>query len=182
MVDTAPASIAPVLVGTRPGFARSPDGRFLRYVALSFMALLFLYPLYWTITSAFKPAGDILAEPLAFNPFTATLSNFRAVFSTIPAWRGFLNTFIVILGSGGLTLIFAPLAGFGFAKYRFVARNFLFGVLLLTLMLPVLVLVIPLLIEMAQIGWINTYMALIFPGSVSAFAVFWMRQTTAALP
>jgi multiple sugar transport system permease protein len=49
-------------------------------------------------------------------------------------------------------------------------------------MLPTLVLIIPLLLQMSQLGWVNTYQALILPGSIDAFAIFWMRQTIASVP
>ena len=79
-------------------------------------------------------------------------------------------------------MFFAPLAAFAFAKYNFRGRNFAFGAVLLTLMLPTIVLIIPLLLEMKALGWINTYQALILPGAIDAFAIFWMRQVISTVP
>ena len=81
-----------------------------------------------------------------------------------------------------MTMVFCPLAGYAFAKYTFPGKNALFGAVMLTLMLPTLVLIIPLLLEMSSLGWVNTYQALILPGSVDAFSIFWMRQVIAAIP
>jgi multiple sugar transport system permease protein len=152
------------------------------YVLMVVVAIAFLYPLWWMVSSAFKPGASILNDPLAFHPGQATLANFRLVFQNIPIGRAFVNTVIVIIIKGTITLVFCPLAGYGFAKFRFPFRDTLFGLVLLTLMLPTLVLIIPLLLEMSQVGWVNTYQALILPGSVDAFSVFWMRQVISQVP
>ncbi|MBC7273458.1 MAG: carbohydrate ABC transporter permease [Streptomyces sp.] len=154
----------------------------LQYAVLAGLAVLFAYPIWWAITSSFKPPNEIVRAPLSFSPGSATLDNYRAMFQDVPIGTGFLNTVLVVAVKGAMTMCFCPLAGYAFAKYRFAGRNLLFGVLMLTLMLPTLVLIIPLLLEMSQLGWVNTYQALILPGSIDAFSIFWMRQTIAAVP
>ena len=111
-----------------------------------------------------------------------TFANFWAMLEDVPLARGFLNTTVVLLVKGSITLFFAPLVAFGFAKHSFVGKNFLFGTVLITLMLPTIVLIIPLLLEMKTLGWVNTYQALVLPGAVDAFAVFWMRQVISDVP
>ena len=156
--------------------------RALGYLALLLTAIAFLYPVYWMVTSSFKPGASILSDPLGFNPMQATLRNWSGMFANVPIVHAMLNTLIVVVFKGGLLLVFSPLAGYGFAKFAFPFKNLLFGFVLLTLMLPTLVLIVPLLLEMSQIGWINTYQALILPGAVDAFSVFWMRQTIEEIP
>lgn len=146
------------------------------------LTLLFLAPVVWTVVSAFKPANEIVADPLAFDPTRFSLDNFREMFADIPILNGFLNTGIVLLFKGTLTIVFAPLAGYAFAKYEFRGKNLTFGAVLITLMLPTIVLIIPLLLEMKELGWVDTYQGLVLPGSVDAFAIFWMRQVIAAVP
>ena len=163
----------------------SPVARFRRawgYLAMLAAAVAFLYPIYWMVTSSFKPGASILNDPLGFNPAHATLRNWTAMFDNVPIVHALLNTLIVVVVKGGLLLVFSPLAGYGFAKFAFPFKNFLFGFVLLTLMLPTLLLIVPLLLEMSQVGWINSYQALILPGAVDAFSVFWMRQTIAQIP
>lgn len=154
----------------------------MRYILLTSAALLFLYPLWWAISSSLKPAVQIVQNPLGFNPANITLSNYVGMLHDVPIGTGFLNTAVVVIGKGLITMLLCPLAAFGFAKYRFPGRNVLFGFVLLTLMLPVLVLIVPLLLEMSKLGWVNTYQALILPGSVDAFSIFWMRQVITAVP
>lgn len=149
---------------------------------LILLTLLFLAPIVWAMLSSFKPANDIIANPLVFHPSTFTFHNFAQMFGDIPIASGFVNTGIVLVAKGALTLFFAPLAGFAFAKYAFRLKNFFFGAVLVTLMLPTIVLIIPLLLEMKNFGWVDTFQALILPGSVDAFAIFWMRQVISAIP
>lgn len=152
------------------------------HVFLVVLTLAFLAPVAWAILSAFKPANDIIRHPLEFDPTTFTLDNFVGMFNDVPIGHGFLNTAIVLLLKGSITLFFAPLAAYAFAKYEFRFKNLIFGTVLLTLMLPTIVLIIPLLLEMKELGWVNTYQALILPGAIDAFAIFWMRQVIAAVP
>jgi ABC-type glycerol-3-phosphate transport system permease component len=149
---------------------------------LLILTVAFLAPVAWAIVSSFKPAADIIRDPLGFDPSGFTLDNFRGMLQDVPIGSGFLNTGIVLLVKGAITLVFAPLAAYAFAKYDFRGKNLIFGAVLLTLMLPTIVLIIPLLLEMKELGWVNTYQALILPGSVDAFAIFWMRQVIAAVP
>ena len=74
------------------------------------------------------------------------------------------------------------LAGFGFAKYRFPGRTFLFFFVISTMMIPFQILVVPLFIEVKAFGWENSYPGLIIPGMMNAFGVFMMRQYASELP
>ncbi|MFC5825156.1 carbohydrate ABC transporter permease [Nonomuraea insulae] len=156
----------------RPGVAQ--------YAVLALLAIVFLYPIWWAVSSSLKPAAEIITSPLAIGELT--LDNYRAMFADVPIGTGFANTALVLVVKGAMTMFFCPLAGYAFAKYDFPFKNALFGMVMLTLMLPTLVLVIPLLLEMSSLGWVNTYQALILPNSIDAFSIFWMRQTIAAIP
>ena len=146
------------------------------------LTVAFLSPVAWALVSAFKPANDIIRNPLEFDPSAFTLDNFVGMFQDVPIGTGFLNTAIVLVLKGAITMFCCPLAAYAFAKYRFPGKNLVFGAVLVTLMLPTIVLIIPLLLEMKEFGWVNTYQALILPMSVDAFAIFWMRQVIAAVP
>ncbi|WP_166350699.1 carbohydrate ABC transporter permease [Phytoactinopolyspora limicola] len=160
----------------------TPSRRIGSHVFLMVLLVAFLAPVVWALLSALKPANDIIRAPLTFDPSTVTLDNYIAMFRDVPIGQGFVNTGIVLVAKGAITMFFAPLAAFAFAKYRFVGKNVIFGAVLVTLMLPTIVLIIPLLLQMKEFGWVNTYQALILPGSVDAFAIFWMRQVISAVP
>lgn len=178
-----PPAAAPPRRPKRAGRRREGRGRHIAaQVFLAVMLVLFLAPVAWAVLSAFKPANDIIRYPLVFDPSTFTLANFVQMFQDVPLGSGFVNTAIVLVIKGGITLVFAPLAAFAFAKYDFPGKNVIFGAVLITLMLPVIVLIIPLLLQMKELGWVNTYQALILPGAIDAFAIFWMRQVISAVP
>ena len=152
-------------------------------VFLVLLTLLFLSPVVWAVLSSFKPAIEIIRDPLGFDPTAFTLDNFTGMFGHVPLASGFMNTAIVLVLKGGMILFLAPLAGYAFAKYDFPLKNLLFGTVLVTLTLPIIVLIIPLLLEMKEFGWINTYQALVLPDSFGlAFSIFWMRQVIASVP
>ncbi len=154
----------------------------LSYAFLLVVVVLSLYPLYWMITSSFKPGADIATTPLSLDIHSLSLNNYVALLSSVPIWVGFKNTLIVLICKGALTLFFCPLAGFAFAKFHFRGRNALFTLVLSTLMLPPIVMLVPLLLEMGGLDWVNTYQALILPGAIGAFSIFWMRQQIAEVP
>ena len=152
------------------------------YSFLILLALFFVYPLIWMALSSFKLGPDIASRPLSFTISTATLDSYGRLLRNVPLHIGFKNTFIVLLFKGSLTMFFCPLAGFAFAKFRFRGRDILFVFVLATMMLPPVVMLIPLLLLMGRLGWVNTYQALILPGAVNAFSIFWMRQQIAEVP
>ena len=157
-------------------------GDFFAYFFLIVVVLLTLYPLLWMLVSSFKPGSEIQTTPLSLNWRTLSLNNYTVLLSIVPLWVGFKNTLIVLIFKGGMTLFFCPLAGFAFAKFRFRGRNFLFGILLATFMLPTVIMLLPLFLEMGTLNWINSYQGLILPGAVGAFSIFWMRQQIAEVP
>jgi len=184
MTDTLIRPITEIAVPGAPR-RRRERGAGLRlgsHVFLMLLLIAFLAPVAWAVVSSFKQPNDIIRDPLGFELSTFTLDNFTAMFQDVPIAHGFLNTGIVLVVKGGITLFFAPLAAYAFAKYRFVGKDLIFGAVLITLMLPTIVLIIPLLLEMKALGWVNTYQALILPGAIDAFAIFWMRQVISAVP
>lgn len=157
-------------------------GLFFGYTLLFILCFLMLFPLIWMFLSSFKPGSELLSQPLSLDFSSVTISNYTTLLANVPLWEGFQNTLIVLLGQGSLTMFFCPLAGFAFAKLRFRGRSLLYSIMLSTLMLPPVVLIIPLLLEMGALNWPDTYLALIFPGAVGAFGIFWMRQQIAEVP
>lgn len=179
-------SLAPAVPAPAPAPAARPRRGVLASISshafLVALTVAFLAPVAWAIVSAFRPAADIIGDPMGIDLTTLTLDNFTRMFADVPIGQGFVNTAIILVVKGTLTLVLAPLAAYGFAKYRFPLKDLLFGTVLLTLMLPTIVLIIPLLLEMKELGWVNTYQALILPGAIDAFAIFWMRQVITAVP
>ena len=109
-------------------------------------------------------------------------SNYRNLWKTVPYNRYFINSIFIATASTLLTLFFCSLGGYAFAKYRFRGQKILFGILLASMMVPFQVLLVPLFGLMYDIGWLNSYKAIIIPFSVGAFGVFLMRQFIVTIP
>jgi ABC-type glycerol-3-phosphate transport system permease component len=166
----------------RPRPISATVARGLVYVGLLLLAGFFVAPLLWMVLSSFKAGPDIASRPLQFDVSAMSTASYESMLNNVPLLTGFRNTLIVVLFKGGLNLLFVPLAAFAFAKLRFRGRNVLFGIVLVTLMLPVLVLMIPLLLEMGSLGWVDSYQALILPGAIGGFFIFFMRQQIEGIP
>ena len=109
-------------------------------------------------------------------------SNYRNLWKAVPFNRYFINSVFIATASTLLTLFFCSLGGYAFAKYQFRGKTILFGILLASMMIPFQVLLVPLFGLMADIGWLNSYKAIIIPFSVGAFGVFLMRQFIVTIP
>ncbi len=102
--------------------------------------------------------------------------NIQKVFAEVDFLKSIANTVLVSTISTVLVLFFSSLAGFVFAKFEFPGKKKLFVFTLATMMIPAQLSLIPMFIMMQQFGWIDSYKALIIPGLVSAFGIFWIKQ------
>jgi ABC-type glycerol-3-phosphate transport system permease component len=165
-----------------------PGGGFLLrdpvFISISLTAaLVFAFPLWFMVTSAFKAEPEIQAIPIHWLPHDFQwFAQFKLAGELAPLWLYFTNSMLFSLAHVAGTVFFGAMAGFGFAKYHFPGRTILFLLVISTLMVPFQILVVPLFIEIKYFGWENGYSGLILPGLINAFGVFMMRQYAEALP
>ena len=146
-------------------------------VALMAISLIFIFPYYWLLMSAFKTRAKIFTMPPQFIPDPWVLSNFTDVFHMTNLARAFLNSIIIAIGHVGLALFLCSLGGYAFAKFRRApGREGLFAFVLGTMMIPGAVTMIPVFIVLTRLHLVDTYWAMIIPGAASPFGIFWMRQ------
>ncbi len=166
-------------------FTKLHLGRKLSITALHILLLIgiiiSIMPFYWMFSSSFKTSGDIWIYPPELIPSKPTLINYRNLVNSLFP-RQFLNSLFVTSSYTVLSLFFATLGGYTFAKYRFPGQNILFIILLGTMMIPTEVTLVPLFIIMTRLGLADSYSALIFPFSANAFGLFMMRQNMANVP
>jgi cellobiose transport system permease protein len=138
--------------------------------------LLSIFPFYWLLVMATRTTSDIYSFPpkLWFGPHL--LDNVSRVLSSIDFFGAFWNTLFVAAACTLLVLFFDSLAGFTFAKFQFPGKKWLFVLLLATMMAPAQLSLVPSFVIMAEFGWVGSYKALIIPGMVNAFGIFWIRQ------
>lgn len=141
-------------------------------------------PYLYMITGALKENAEIFSFPLHFLPEKPTLVNYQRLLGgeELPFLRQFGNSAIVAVSQTALSLLFAAMVGWGFAKFEFRAKRVLFLILLGSLTIPFQIILVPLYLLMLSINWLDSYLAIIVPGAVSAFGAFFMRQNMLSIP
>ncbi|MDR1176406.1 MAG: carbohydrate ABC transporter permease [Treponema sp.] len=153
------------------------------YVFCALGVFCAVFPLVWTLLTAFKPSTEMFSYPPSLLPKHVTVKNFIDAWNKAPFGRFFLNSFFVtaIVVSG--QLFFSSMAAFAFARIKFHGRTFFFFCFLSSMMVPGIVIMIPQFITFRILRLLDTYWALILPGFFgSAFCVFFMRQFFMSMP
>lgn len=147
------------------------------YLLLCLLGLAFILPFWWMLASSLKQPGAGMKFPPEFFPSTLVWSNYPKVFELIPLVTFFKNS-IIITGLSLLGELFSSsLVAFAFARMRFPGRNFLFGLVLATMMIPYPVTMVPTFVLFNTFGLVNTFFPLILPPWFGpAFSIFLFRQ------
>lgn len=159
-------------------------GTVLRYAILIFIAAIALFPIFWTVTSAFKSQPEVSRIPIKWIPDPWHWENFSDAWNArgLPFGRYMTNSIILTGSVTVLQVTLAAMAGYGFAKFKFPGRNITFIFVLSTMMLPLQVIMVPLYMIIRGLGWQNSYQGMILPLVASAFSVFYMRQFMLSIP
>jgi multiple sugar transport system permease protein len=139
-----------------------------------------IFPFVWMIVSSLKKAQDIYT--LSLVPPEPTLGNYQEVLQKTSYVRWFVNSIVVATITTASVAFFDSLAGYTLAKFRFPGANIIFILILSTLMVPTEMLVIPWYMMSIEFSWTNSYWGIMFPGVISAFGVFLMRQFFMGVP
>jgi ABC-type glycerol-3-phosphate transport system permease component len=158
-------------------------------IILCTVGILYLYPLFWLIDSSFRPAVDIFqVPPVIFKePFLKAISGytFDSFIVAFVNWNvgwAFLMSVVVTLAGIFLTLLICSLCAYAFAYLEFPGRNFLFMVILASMMLPMTTMITPYYKVIRTVGLSNNLFGLIIPYAISAFGVFLLRQYYIKIP
>lgn len=157
-------------------------GTILRYVFLLLIAVAVLFPFYWMIISSLKTTTEYAAPVPTFWPQKVMWSNYTEAFNSANLGVLFKNTVLVGIVSTVLSLVVTVLSAFAFARLEFKGKNFLFGALLATMMIPGEMFTISNYVTVVKFGWLNTYTALIVPFLVSVFYIYLLRQNFLQIP
>lgn len=142
---------------------------------LAFWGLMTILPFLWMFLSSFKSNAEISQMTQNFLPQHWTLMNYKNLFVSGNFGVYLKNTLIITLASF-VGLLFNAMAGYGFAKFKFKGKAFLFIAVLSTMMIPGQVTMIPVYLILNQLHLTNTLLGIILPGLVGAFAIFLFRQ------
>ena len=154
----------------------------LAYAALTALSAVMIFPFIWMVSSSLKDATQIFQMKLF--PTAPTFDNYRYLLlregSKFPQW--FMNSAIVAISTTASVLFFDSLLGYTLSKFKFPGKNVIFFLIVSTLMIPTEMLVIPWYAMSRAMKWVNTYWGIMFPGMISAFGVFLMRQFMSTIP
>lgn len=152
------------------------------YAVLIVSSLIMIFPFIWMILTSFKTVAESNQVPPVIFPSAFRWDNFAEAMSSLPFLKLYLNTALMILFRVICAVAFSSMAGYAFAMLEFRGKKLLFGIVLVQMSLPSQIFIIPQYQMVAKMGLANTIFALVFPGIVSAFGVFFLRQTYMGIP
>ena len=152
------------------------------YLFLGIMALIVLFPFYWMIISSLKTLEEYRRNVPTFFPQVIVIRNYAEAFTAANLGRLFLNTAYVGIVSTILSLVITVLSAFAFARLEFKGKDLMFGALLGTMMIPGELFTITNYITVNNLGWMNSFTALIVPFLVSVFYIYLLRQNFLQIP
>lgn len=153
------------------------------YIILILGSVIMIFPFLWMILTSLKTLQETMQIPPTFLP--NKLFNFNAyevVMKSLPFTRLYVNTGLMILVRVICATAFSSIAAYAFAKMEFPGKNILFMIIITQLMLPAQVFIIPQFTMVAAMNMTNTIFGLVFPGVVSAFGTFFLRQSYMSIP
>ena len=147
-------------------------GKFMFYFGNIIIGIIFVSPLIWMISASLKPEAKIFANMdslTTFLPVQASLSNYAEVFSRLNMPLVFKNTLLYIALILVLDLLVNSMCGYALAKFEFKGKGAVLNLVIALMVLPMEAIMLPLYIEMSQLGWVNTLAALVIPFVAKCF-------------
>jgi multiple sugar transport system permease protein len=150
------------------------------YIVLALGGIIMIFPFVWMVSTSFKQPWDVFN--LSIIPSQPTFNNYIRLASASNFSRWFINSFIVATGVTLSVLFFDSLVGYALCKFEFPYKRLIFILILSTMMIPTEMLVIPWYNMSRSLGWLNTYWAIMFPGLMTGFGTFLMKQFFESVP
>jgi ABC-type glycerol-3-phosphate transport system permease component len=176
-------------MGIKPSIIRQTtiaraSGRAITYLILTAGSAVMLLPLLWMLSTSLKVPSQITVLHMQWIPKPVAWQNYVEVFEWVPLPRHFANTMLIVVASIFGATITCSLVAYGFARMEFPGREFLFGVLLSTMMIPWMASMIPLFVIFDAMGLVGTFWPLVLPRLLghNAFYIFLIRQFFRGMP
>lgn len=156
----------------------------LKWIVAVLIAVIAIFPIWWMVNVVFSLPG----EPVSINPrlwptsFSAGIDNIAMIFSETGYVRAYLVSLVYAILTIAGVLAVGSLAAFEFSLFDFPGKKIIFGIVLLSLMVPTAVTIIPTYLLTSELGWLNTMQGLVVPGIASAFGLFMLVQFMGAIP
>ena len=145
-------------------------------------SIIMIFPFVWMFLTSFKTVEESMIVPPTILPQSWQIKNFTDAMASLPFFSLYKNTILMIIWRVVCAVAFSSMAGYAFAKLNFKGKNILFSLVLIQMMLPSQIFITPQYQMLAKVGLTNTIFALVFPGLVSAFGTFFLRQAYMGIP
>lgn len=149
------------------------------------IGIIFVSPLIWMISASLKPESQIFANMNSlktFFPVSASFNNYVEVFARMNLPQVFKNTLLYIALILVLDLLVNSMCGYALAKFEFKGKGAIMNLVVALMVLPMEAIMLPLYIEMSQLGWVNTLVALVIPFVAKCFSIYMFRQFFCDIP
>jgi len=155
----------------------------LMYVILVLVSFIMIVPFLWMVLTAFKTVAETMqVDPFVLFPAVWQVENFGKVVAAMDFVKLYENTLLMIALRVICAVVTSSLAGYAFARLNFKGKDFMFGLVLFQMMIPTQVFIIPQYIMVSKLHLTNSVWGLLFPGLVSAFGAFLLRQAYMGIP
>ena len=159
--------------------------KFMFYFGNIVIGIIFVSPLIWMISASLKPESQIFANMNSlktFFPVSASFNNYVEVFARMNLPQVFKNTLLYIALILVLDLLVNYMCGYALAKFEFKGKGAIMNLVVALMVLPMEAIMLPLYIEMSQLGWVNTLVALVIPFVAKCFSIYMFRQFFCDIP
>ncbi|WP_426322110.1 carbohydrate ABC transporter permease [Pseudoduganella sp. R-43] len=153
-----------------------------QYLLLAAIALLCIFPFWWTLVTALSTEGNIFSYPPTFWPRQPSLENFAEVFRVIPIWSFLKNSILITACTVLWKLVLCSMAAYPLARLHFRGKKLVFGLIVATMVLPSEVNFLVNFITVTELGLVDTYSGVILPNVVNAVAILLLKQAFEEVP
>jgi sn-glycerol 3-phosphate transport system permease protein len=156
--------------------------RIVNVIGMLLLVLIFALPFAWMISTSLKTMPETMIFPPEWIPHDPQWVNFAQAWNSGPFLHYFMNSVFIAVGILVLQMLTIIPAAYAFARYRFKGAGLLFGLVMVTLMIPSQLIFLPVYLELSAWNLLNTHLGLILPFASSAFGIFLLRQSFRQVP
>ncbi|MFZ6849534.1 carbohydrate ABC transporter permease [Undibacterium sp. RuRC25W] len=155
---------------------------FLHYLVLAVIAIVCVFPFWWTFVVAISTKGNMFEFPPTFWPQAVSLENFSEVFRVIPMWNFLKNSILITAATVIGKLVICSLAAYPLSRMAFRGKKLVFGIILATMVLPSEVNFLVNFVSMTKLGLVDTYTGVVLPNIVTAVSILLLKQAFDEVP
>jgi ABC-type glycerol-3-phosphate transport system permease component len=157
--------------------------RVIVFILLVLLCAVFLFPFFWMFLTTVKSDAELFMYPPAWFPQEWQWQNYEKTFQAVPFFRYTLNSFIISLANVGAVFFSCSFAAFGLTRYNIKGKEFIFGAIVASMIIPINIIILPQYLIFNSIRWLDTYLPLIVPSFLGySMGTFLLRQFFMTIP